>query len=63
MDEDKKPYLTEEDKKILERIKPEGHQRFKFFPGTADLDERPWILRNLWWILIIVGAILISLLV
>ncbi len=53
--------LTEEDKKLLEKMKPENHEKFQFFPSANDGDERPWILRNLWWILIIVCAVAISL--
>jgi hypothetical protein len=60
MEEDKKTGLTEEDKKMLEKMRPEKRSGFKFFPSAGDEDERPWILRNLWWILIIVGALIIN---
>jgi hypothetical protein len=60
MEDNNNSNLTEEDKKLLERMRPEKKREFQFFPSPDDYDERPWILKNLWWILIIVVAIIIS---
>jgi hypothetical protein len=61
MEDNNNSNLTEEDKRLLEKMRPEKRRPYQFFPTPDDNDDRPWILRNLWWILIIVGAIVISL--
>ena len=55
------PNLSEEDKKTLEKLRPEEHHKFQFFPSPDDSEDKSWIMKNYWWILIIVGALLISL--
>lgn len=62
MKDDNNSKLTEKDKEILNRLRPETHRKIQFFPSSDDLEERPWIVKNAWWILIIIGAIVISLL-
>ncbi len=53
--------LTDEDKKLLEKMRPDNPHGFQFFPSTDDGEDKSWIMKNYWWILIIIGALLISL--
>lgn len=55
------PNLSDEDKKLLNKMRPEERQKFQFFPSPDDSEDKSWIKKNYWWILIILGALLVSL--
>jgi hypothetical protein len=55
------PNLSDEDKKLLNKMRPEEHKKFQFFASPDDNEDKSWIKKNYWWILIILGALLVSL--
>ena len=50
--------LTDEDKKLLEKMRPDNPHGFQFFPSTDDGEDKSGIMKNYWWIRIIIGALL-----
>jgi hypothetical protein len=59
-EENNKQNLSDKDKELLERMRPGTRKGFRLFPSSGDNDERSWISRNVWWIIVIIAALIIN---
>jgi hypothetical protein len=59
-EENNKQNISDKDKEFLEQMRPGTRKGFRLFSSSSDNDERSWISKNAWWIIVIIAALIIN---